>query len=271
MFCLLVHRFNRKCLLGFGVSVLAMPASVLVQTHFNKHRKFATSISVSGLPLGNLIAPILTNVLIQEFGWRGALMLHTGILLNALVLVQMWPRENVISSAHKPQQQQLSPAHKPQQQSSSAHKQQQQSSSAHKQQQQSSSAHTQQQQSSSAHKQQQQISSAHNRRSSAHNQSSAHKRRSSTHSRRSSAPNQSSTHNQRSSTHKQRSSAHNICKRFFDMSVLRDPLVTLYIVAGMLYRFAIIAIFDHTPSRAVHLGSSLQQAAFLMTVLCFGE
>ena len=238
-----------------------MPASVLVQTHFNKHRKFATSISVSGLPLGNLIAPILTNVLIQEFGWRGALMLHTGILLNALVLVQMWPRENVISSAHKPQQQ-LSSAHThQQQQSSSAHKQQQQISSAHNRR---SSTHNQ----SSTHKHR---SSAHNRRSSAHNQSSAHKRRSSTHSRRSSAPNQSSTHNQRSSTHKQRSSAHNICKRFFDMSVLRDPLVTLYIVAGMLYRFAIIAIFDHTPSRAVHLGSSLQQAAFLMTVLCFGE
>ena len=228
--------------LGFGVSVLAMPASVLVQTHFNKHRKFATSISVSGLPLGNLIAPILTNVLIQEFGWRGALMLHTGILLNALVLVQMWPRENVVSSAHK-QQQKLNSAHTQQQKLTS--------SSAHKQQQQSSSAHTLQQQSSSAHTQQQQINSAHNRRSSAHY-------------RRSSAHNQSSTH-------KQRSSAHNICKRFFDMSVLRDPLVTLYIVAGMLYRFAIIAIFDHTPSRAVHLGSSLQQAAFLMTVLCFGE
>ena len=71
-----------------------MPASVLIQTRFTKHRQFATSFSAAGLPVGNLLGPIVSNRLISAFGWRGAMLLQAGITLNILVLVCMWPRRN---------------------------------------------------------------------------------------------------------------------------------------------------------------------------------
>ena len=82
--------------LGAGTSVLNMPASVLIQTRFKKHRQLATSVSAAGLPLGNLLGPIVANRLIATFGWRGAMLLQSGITLNSVVLVFIWPRKNRI-------------------------------------------------------------------------------------------------------------------------------------------------------------------------------
>ena len=50
----------------------------------------ATSINVCGIPLGNLIAPIVIPILIQNFGWRGALMIQSGIMLHLLISTLLW-------------------------------------------------------------------------------------------------------------------------------------------------------------------------------------
>ena len=62
-----------------------------------------------------------------------------------------------------------------------------------------------------------------------------------------------------------------LCQRIFDVSLLKEFLPMLYIIACLIYRFALITIIEHSPSRAVHIGCTLQEAAFLMTVFGAGS
>ena len=65
--------------------------TVITQT-FNKHRAFATSFATLGISLGNLSASIGTTFLIHCFGWRGALRIHSGLILNTLVFTLLWSK-----------------------------------------------------------------------------------------------------------------------------------------------------------------------------------
>ena len=67
-----------------------MPAYVIVQQYFTTDRALATGISTLGLAFGNVAIPPVTGLLIETYGWRGAILLSAGIALNALVLAALY-------------------------------------------------------------------------------------------------------------------------------------------------------------------------------------
>lgn len=71
---------------GLGFGLIYLPAIVSVTCYFEKYRSLATGIAVCGSGLGTLVfAPCLES-LITNYGWRGAMMISSGIVLNCIVL-----------------------------------------------------------------------------------------------------------------------------------------------------------------------------------------
>lgn len=63
-----------------------MPAIVSVTCYFEKYRSLATGIAVCGSGLGTFIFAPLTEHLVTEYGWRGALLIIAAIVLNCTIL-----------------------------------------------------------------------------------------------------------------------------------------------------------------------------------------
>lgn len=56
-----------------------------VTTYFEKYRSVAVGIGVSGSGLGTFVFAPLVAFLNQEYGWRGTLMVLSGIVLNCAI------------------------------------------------------------------------------------------------------------------------------------------------------------------------------------------
>ena len=69
---------------GIGFSFVFVGSVVAVQTYFDKKRSLATGIAVAGTGAGVFIMAPLIQYLIEEYTWRGALLLEAGFLLNLL-------------------------------------------------------------------------------------------------------------------------------------------------------------------------------------------
>lgn len=70
---------------GFGLSLCYVAAVVIVAYYFEKKRSFATGISVCGSGIGTFIFPPIIQILIEYFGWRGAIVILAGAFLNMCV------------------------------------------------------------------------------------------------------------------------------------------------------------------------------------------
>ena len=68
--------------LGIGIGLTYSPSVGAVQPWFDKQRVFASGLAVSGIGVGNLVAPPLVAWAIEELGWRGAY-----LALSVVVLV----------------------------------------------------------------------------------------------------------------------------------------------------------------------------------------
>lgn len=71
---------------GLGFGLIYLPAIVSVTCYFEKYRSLATGIAVCGSGLGTLIFAPFVDYLIAMYGWRGAIMICSGIVLNCTVL-----------------------------------------------------------------------------------------------------------------------------------------------------------------------------------------
>lgn len=71
---------------GFGFGLIYLPAIVSVTCYFEKKRSLATGIAVCGSGLGTFVFAPLTNYLVVEYGWRGAMMIIAGLVLNCAIL-----------------------------------------------------------------------------------------------------------------------------------------------------------------------------------------
>lgn len=71
---------------GFGFGLIYLPAIVSVTCYFEKYRSLATGIAVCGSGLGTFIFAPLTEYLVTEYGWRGALLIIAAIVLNCMIL-----------------------------------------------------------------------------------------------------------------------------------------------------------------------------------------
>uniref|UniRef100_A0AAG5CPY1 Major facilitator superfamily (MFS) profile domain-containing protein n=1 Tax=Anopheles atroparvus TaxID=41427 RepID=A0AAG5CPY1_ANOAO len=67
---------------GFGLSLCYVAAVVIVAYYFDKKRSFATGLSVCGSGIGTFVFASLTQVLLDNYGWRGTTLILAGVFLN---------------------------------------------------------------------------------------------------------------------------------------------------------------------------------------------
>ena len=60
---------------SIGLAMLYIPAYLIISFHFNERRALATGIAVSGSGLGLMAISFLSEHLITEYGWHGALLI----------------------------------------------------------------------------------------------------------------------------------------------------------------------------------------------------
>ena len=82
--------------------MLHISNAVVLQQKFKVNRALAAGIGMSGLSLGSTIGSPLTERLIETYGWRGALMIHSGIIAHCMVLTLLYktPFETKRSGTH---------------------------------------------------------------------------------------------------------------------------------------------------------------------------
>lgn len=70
---------------GFGVSMPYLNSVVMVAVYFDKNRGFATGISECGTGVGTFLFAPLLEMCINEYGWRGAILIFAGVISNLIV------------------------------------------------------------------------------------------------------------------------------------------------------------------------------------------
>lgn len=72
-------------IIGLGYCLLYVPSHTMSGLYYDKHRSLATGVATAGSGLGGIVFPNLVQYLIDEYGWRGSLLVVAGINLNAFV------------------------------------------------------------------------------------------------------------------------------------------------------------------------------------------
>lgn len=70
---------------GFGLAFVYVPASVIPSFWFEKKRSLATGIAVSGSGVGTFAMAPLMEYLLDMYGWRGSLLILSGMTLNIVL------------------------------------------------------------------------------------------------------------------------------------------------------------------------------------------
>ena len=70
---------------GLGMSMGYVTSVVIVAFYFENKRALATGLSVCGSGIGTFVFSPLTEFLIDTYGWRGTMMLWSGIIFNLVV------------------------------------------------------------------------------------------------------------------------------------------------------------------------------------------
>ncbi len=74
--------FTFGIIAGFGLSLVYVPAVVIVAYYFEKRRAFATGVAVAGSGIGTFVFAPLTEYLMEQYSWKGAVLIIGGIMLN---------------------------------------------------------------------------------------------------------------------------------------------------------------------------------------------
>lgn len=77
--------FSYGVLGGIGFGLVYVPAVIAVGFYFEKWRALATGIAVCGSGIGTFVMAPLCTALIKTYGWRGALLIQAGLVLNCAV------------------------------------------------------------------------------------------------------------------------------------------------------------------------------------------
>lgn len=86
---------------GFGFGLIYLPAIVSVTMYFEKYRSLATGIAVCGSGLGTFIFSPLSGYLIEEYGWRGTMLIIGGITLNCIIFGATFKPLQAVPSSRK--------------------------------------------------------------------------------------------------------------------------------------------------------------------------
>ncbi|ESP00280.1 hypothetical protein LOTGIDRAFT_205225 [Lottia gigantea] len=72
-------------LTGIGFGLACSPSIVAVEKSFSRGRVSALSVVVGGVGAGIITFPVIIRYLLEEFAWRGTLLILAGIVLNLCV------------------------------------------------------------------------------------------------------------------------------------------------------------------------------------------
>jgi len=70
---------------GLGLGLAYLPAIVSVSYYFEKRRSLATGLAVCGSGIGTFLFAPLTEALVDEYGWKGTVLIETGLLFNCIL------------------------------------------------------------------------------------------------------------------------------------------------------------------------------------------
>ncbi|XP_023233486.1 monocarboxylate transporter 12-like isoform X1 [Centruroides sculpturatus] len=70
---------------GAGFGLMYLPSIVSVTCYFEKKRAFATGVAVCGSGMGTFALAPLTEYLVESYGWKGSMLIISGLVLNCCV------------------------------------------------------------------------------------------------------------------------------------------------------------------------------------------
>ena len=73
------------CVSGFGFGMMYLPAIVIVGYYFERRRALATGIAVCGSGVGMFLMAPFSDFLLQQFGYKGALLIIGGLVFNGAI------------------------------------------------------------------------------------------------------------------------------------------------------------------------------------------
>lgn len=89
-------------LLGSGLGLTALSASIIIHQRFSRNRNLASGIGWMGYSLGTIIGSILADQVIQSYGWRGAFLVLGAIHAHRIPLCMFFhtPKRLTSQSNH---------------------------------------------------------------------------------------------------------------------------------------------------------------------------
>lgn len=75
---------------GIGAGLIYVPAVITTGFYFERWRALATGIAVCGSGIGAFLLAPISDILVKQFGWRGALLFQAGMLLNCTIFGAMF-------------------------------------------------------------------------------------------------------------------------------------------------------------------------------------
>lgn len=75
---------------GLGLGLIYLPAIVSVTQYFEAKRSLATGIAVCGSGFGTVVFAPVVDKLINNYGWRGTMLIFGGIVLNCIIFGAMF-------------------------------------------------------------------------------------------------------------------------------------------------------------------------------------
>lgn len=82
--------FLFSLLSGIGFCMMFIPSIIVVGLYFSRKRALATGIAMSGSGVGTFVYAYLCEALLNEFSWRGTVLIMAGILLNCVVCAALF-------------------------------------------------------------------------------------------------------------------------------------------------------------------------------------
>ncbi|KAK7487192.1 hypothetical protein BaRGS_00021544 [Batillaria attramentaria] len=88
--------------LRFGQGFVNVPANVSVGRYIARRRGLAAGIVTSGGGIAAFVFPPFFNFLLMQYGWKGALWIYSGLVLNGLVCSFVYPSLTKAATTNKP-------------------------------------------------------------------------------------------------------------------------------------------------------------------------
>ncbi|KAH9516555.1 hypothetical protein DERF_007290 [Dermatophagoides farinae] len=92
------HLFFAFSLAGFGLALCYVTSIVSVAYWFDRRRSLATGLAVCGSGFGTFLFAPLIILLLKEYGWRGTLLILSGVFLNMVCCGFLIPDVNIDTS-----------------------------------------------------------------------------------------------------------------------------------------------------------------------------